>query len=253
MANNNTKHMPYTYLLGWSSLNKWYYGVRFSTKCSPDDLCKTYFTSSKYVKEFMIYNGMPDVIEIRKTFKEINKARDWEYKVLTKINAIYDEKWLNKTNNKSISNEFKFNSKGKIWINNGIKEKYIPKNSNLPAGWLVGRTKKTIVRRKNVVSEETRKKISEANKGRKKPEGFGEIVRRNTLGIKRSKETIQKIKESKKGLASRVLTWKFILNDKEIIIVNLKKYCRENNLNVSCMADVYYGRQKQHRNYKKVL
>lgn len=26
-------NQPYTYLIGWSKLNKWYYGVRYSKKC----------------------------------------------------------------------------------------------------------------------------------------------------------------------------------------------------------------------------
>lgn len=32
---------------------------------------------------------------------------------------------------------------------------------------------------------------------------------------------------------------------------NLKKFCSENNLSYSCMLDVYYGKQKCHKGYKK--
>lgn len=54
--------MFYTYLVGWNKLNKWYYGVRFSDKADPIELWKTYFTSSKRVKEFRLENGEPDII-----------------------------------------------------------------------------------------------------------------------------------------------------------------------------------------------
>lgn len=92
----------YTYLLGWTSHNKYYYGVRYAKKANPADLWTTYFTSSKYVKEFCSLNGDPDIIEIRKTFKDKNKAMLWEHKVLKRLNASKNEKWLNKTDNISI-------------------------------------------------------------------------------------------------------------------------------------------------------
>ena len=93
---------PYTYLIGWSKLNIWYYGVRYSKNCDPNDLWKTYFTSSKSVKKFTLENGNPDIIQIRKTFKDKNSAIIWESRVLTKLNVIHKEEWLNKTNNKAI-------------------------------------------------------------------------------------------------------------------------------------------------------
>lgn len=93
-------NQPYTYLIGWSKLNKWYYGCRFAKGCSPSDLWKTYFTSSKYVKRFREENGEPDIIEIRKTFDCVEKAGLWESKVLRRLAVINDEKWLNKTTNK---------------------------------------------------------------------------------------------------------------------------------------------------------
>lgn len=97
--------MSYTYLLGWSKLNKFYYGVRFAKNCQPSDLFVTYFTSSKYVKEFIKNNGNPDIIQIRKTFESSDKARLWENRVLKKMQVIKDVRWLNKTDNLSISVE----------------------------------------------------------------------------------------------------------------------------------------------------
>lgn len=89
--------LPYTYLIGWSSHNMWYYGVRYASKCHPSDLWKTYFTSSEYVKEFRIKYGEPDVISIRKVFDSANKARLHEHKVLTRLNAATRSDFLNRS------------------------------------------------------------------------------------------------------------------------------------------------------------
>lgn len=88
---------PYTYLIGWSKLNLFYYGVRFSKNCHPDDLFKTYFTSSSEVKKIIIEHGNPNIIQIRKTFESAERARLWEHKVLTRMKVASDEKWINKT------------------------------------------------------------------------------------------------------------------------------------------------------------
>jgi hypothetical protein len=96
IAAMNNIYTPYTYLIGWSEHRIYYYGVRFSKKCHPSDLWKTYFTSSKYVKQFREEHGEPDIIQIRKTFKDSKSAILWEEKVLKRINAIKSEMWLNK-------------------------------------------------------------------------------------------------------------------------------------------------------------
>ena len=88
----------YTYLIGWTKHNKWYYGARWSHYAKPEDLWTTYFTSSKYVKEFRKLYSEPDVIEIRKIFETKEKCRLWEEHVIRKLNIVRDEKWLNKGN-----------------------------------------------------------------------------------------------------------------------------------------------------------
>lgn len=64
---------PYTYLIGWSNLNKYYYGVRYKKDCEPNDLWVLYFTSSQEVQEYRAIYGDPDVIQVRKTFKTKEK------------------------------------------------------------------------------------------------------------------------------------------------------------------------------------
>jgi hypothetical protein len=104
--NSKSIYTPYTYLLGWSKLNKWYYGGRwakesnclYETGCHPDDFWKTYFTSSKPVDDFIIKHGQPDVIQIRKTFNNADDCIEWESKVLKSVKAAQRETFLNGCN-----------------------------------------------------------------------------------------------------------------------------------------------------------
>lgn len=87
--------MGYTYLIGWSHLDKWYYGVRFAKGCSLDDLWTKYFTSSNQVKKFRELHGEPDVVSIRKVFTDKTKAQSWERRVLLRMKVVKSPRWLN--------------------------------------------------------------------------------------------------------------------------------------------------------------
>lgn len=93
---------PYTYLIGWPEHNKWYYGVRYANNCHPSDLWNPYKTSSKTVQEYISLYGDPSIKQIRRVFLCKDSARIWENKVLKKLNVVFEDKWLNKTDNKSI-------------------------------------------------------------------------------------------------------------------------------------------------------
>ncbi len=88
-----TDRTPYTYRIGWTKLNLWYYGVRYAKKCHPSDLWVKYFTSSNNVKRHRKIYGEPDIFEIRKVFDSIEKAQIWENNILNRIK--YDQKYLN--------------------------------------------------------------------------------------------------------------------------------------------------------------
>lgn len=112
-------YQPYTYLIGWSTYNKWYYGVRFAKNCHPEELWVSYFTSSKHVKKFRKDYGEPDIIQVRKRFSDSVSARIHEEKVLVRMNVINEDKWLNKTNNKSIDSKIvSYNQR--LRVKNGI-------------------------------------------------------------------------------------------------------------------------------------
>ena len=100
----NYSGTPYTYLIGWSKQNKFYYGVRYARNCDPSELWVTYKTSSKHVKNFISKHGNPDIIQIRKTFNTPDAARLWEHKVLRRLKVTSNDKYINQTDNISIQN-----------------------------------------------------------------------------------------------------------------------------------------------------
>jgi hypothetical protein len=89
--------IPYTYLVGWSTLDVWYYGVRYAKKCHPDDLWSIYFTSSKRVATIRKKYGEPDIIQVRKIFSNPEAALLWEQKVLRRLKVIKNKRWLNQS------------------------------------------------------------------------------------------------------------------------------------------------------------
>lgn len=88
----------YTYLIGWSNIDIWYYGVRLGNNRMPsDDLWQKYFTSSKLIKKYREKLGEPDIVEVRKTFRNNKDAINWEIKVLKRLQVLKKDKWLNRS------------------------------------------------------------------------------------------------------------------------------------------------------------
>jgi hypothetical protein len=86
---------PFTYLVGWSQHQRFYYGVRYAIDAHPDSLWTTYFTSSKPVQEFTTLYGAPDIIQIRRTFIAGDQARKWERTVLRRLRVVQKPQFLN--------------------------------------------------------------------------------------------------------------------------------------------------------------
>lgn len=87
----------YTYLLGWSKLDSWYYGCRWSENCDPSDLWVIYKTSSKHVKNFTKEHGDPDIIQVRKIFgDDVIGVQLYEHKVLKRMKVDTDIRWINR-------------------------------------------------------------------------------------------------------------------------------------------------------------
>jgi hypothetical protein len=115
-------NIPYTYLIGWTKLNVWYYGRRTAKDCHPDEFWVTYFTSSIEVDKFRALHGDPDVKQIRQIFTDIDytaritKCVNWEASVIDKIGAVKSKHWLN-------GHGSKFDTTGTLWWNNGVTNK----------------------------------------------------------------------------------------------------------------------------------
>ena len=87
----------YTYHICWSDTNIHYYGVRGTIATPEDDFWKQYFTSSKYVKQYRLDNGEPDIIQIRREFGDNRAAAlKWEKTVLTRLGVVKSANWLNR-------------------------------------------------------------------------------------------------------------------------------------------------------------
>lgn len=168
-------YTPYTYLIGWSKHKLWYYGVRYAKSfhqkclyesgCHPDELWKTYFTSSIRVSNLRKKYGEPDIIQVRKTFTCASKAQLWEIKVLRRINAMTSDNWLNN----SIPGIFNMTEEIKTKISNSNKK---PKPADFGG------------------------KISSARKGMKFTEAHRENIRNANIGKKQSAETKTKRRDS---------------------------------------------------------
>jgi len=136
--------VPYTYLIGWSKIDRWYYGSEYKKSAHPSNLWTKYFTSSKWVKYARAFHGEPNVIEVRKIFDSVDKCREWEHKVLKKMKVVKSDRWLNRTDNKSFDPEdCKISGK---------------ENKGKKHSWLINYNKNRIL------SKETLNKMSEKRK-----------------------------------------------------------------------------------------
>ena len=184
------KTIPFTYLIKHISTNKYYYGVRFKKGCHPNDLWTKYFTSSKKVKYLIKKYGKKSFkFEIRRTFKKVQQAINWENKVLKKMKVIYKDNFLNLTDNKCINPKYlsKINKgKNNPWYNKKHTKESIEK------------IRLASLNRRH--TKESIEKIRLANIGKKLSKKIKEKIRlavignTNRIGKKHSKETIKKLR-----------------------------------------------------------
>jgi len=200
---------PYTYLIRHRRTGKVYYGFRSANKVVPsEDLWKHYFTSSPKVQQLIADTGTDSFdVEVRKVFETKEQAVAWEAKVLRRCKVLHDDRWLNQNvagyivpteesrkkisdfhKGKAKSQEHKQNlsnsQKGKPKLNSKNQTpEYRELMSKLKSGTGNGRYGKK-------VSEETRRKISEAKKGKQ--------VAHNK-GVPMSEEQKQKLRTKMTG------------------------------------------------------
>lgn len=173
---------PYTYLIRHRPTGKVYYGFRCANRVDPqEDLWKHYFTSSPKVQELIEETGVDSFdTEIRRVFETKEQAVSWETRVLSRCKVLHDERWINQNiagyivpteeSRKKISNYHKDKPKSeehKEKIRQGnIGKKKPPRNEEYKSLMSKLKTGKGNARYGVEVSEETRRKISEAKKGK---------------------------------------------------------------------------------------
>lgn len=215
--------MFYTYLVGWSTHDRWYYGCQYKNGADPSKLWNGYYTSSKIVKRMVKSHGQPDVIQIRRTFKCPKRARYWEHRLLRRINASQSIRWLNLKNGygdnkvgiadipKTTKDANKPNNRfGLKWYNNGKAEIKVRDHPGL--GWNIGRLwspsddqrklsskihKGNSYNKGKTQSAESNAKRSQSLKGRILTAEHKHKISIAHTGKIISEETIQKTKESK--------------------------------------------------------
>lgn len=279
-----TERIPYTYLIGWSILDKWYYGVRYSKKANPNDLWKTYFTSSKVVKEFIKEAGNPDIIQIRKIFNCHIKAKNHEDKVLRRLKVNKNDKWLN-IKSDSFKNLNVDSVRRLTGLDNPI-HKYLSDENNRKSfsekiskavKLSLGKSEKAKIARlfnierlktnnpgKNP-SEETRRKLSAIRKGKLKPEMCGV---NNPLYNRRVfyEQTIEWQNERRNNISKERFSEVYYCEECDRIIkttANWYKHLRSNKHNLtddiiktkymySSITDDIIRRIEENKNIKKV-
>lgn len=92
---------PYTYLIKFKPTGQCYYGVRSKNVklnlLPEEDLMIHYQTSSQYIRELIEQHGIENFEwEIRKTFDTIEQAVHWEARVLRRCKVLENDIWLNK-------------------------------------------------------------------------------------------------------------------------------------------------------------
>lgn len=186
---------PFTYLIGWSKHNTYYYGAKYSKDANTLQLMTTYMTSSDKVKNFILLNGMPDIIQIRRIFNSVNKCRAWEERVLKRMKVRTSEKWLNQTDRQGLPPRYNCNN----WNGKKMSEESKAKISKALSG-----KKHTDQHKLNnskaqsgkVLKEETKENISKSLKGKTKSSEHKQAISKALKGRIISDEAKRKLKET---------------------------------------------------------
>lgn len=209
-------NVPYTYLIGWPELDRWYYGVRYAQNCDPSDFWISYFTSSDVVKKFRAEHGDPPIREIRKKFTGINritKSREWETRVLKKLKVLLKETWLNNNDSpappiiKRYGNDNimrRPEQRQRMRINNptnrqDVREKISQSNAGKPPTFTGTHTDKT----KNLMKQRWVERKNSGWIAAKRTEEQNKAVSQKLKGRSMSPESISKMKNTIKSKGDR--------------------------------------------------
>jgi hypothetical protein len=95
-------YSPYFYIIQHINSGKYYAGVKYAENANPDQFMKFngYQTSSNIIKQIIIEEGIDSfVIRKIKVFETGEEALDYESKFLKRVNAAFNDNFLNRSNN----------------------------------------------------------------------------------------------------------------------------------------------------------
>lgn len=198
-----------------------YIGKR-ECKCLPEE-------DIKYFGSFTDKTFKPTQKIILKTFDSVEDALEVE-------SILHDFYEIDK--NPHFANRARQTSKKFYYIN--PSENMLGENN--PAKRPEVRKKISDSAKKRVLSEETRRKISSSNMGKKSPKGM--------LGKKLTEEQRQKVREKKVARDNKI--WNIKDPEGKIHTTNnLKYFCNLNNLTDSAMHHVISGKRKHHKGWTR--
>jgi hypothetical protein len=175
-------YTPFTYRITFKPTGQSYYGVRTRKNCYPNELWTQYFTSSKQVKQLIAEFGTSAFdFEIRKTFTTKQEAILWEHRVLTRLDVVNNDKWLNE------------NVGGKLFVSKDTLTEEHKRKVSLSQ---LGKKRKPYKRHKG---EHGNKGRPAHNKGKPMSEEQKSLLSKIRSGGKSSEETKAKISAGLRG------------------------------------------------------
>ena len=93
---------PYFYIIQHISSGRYYAGVKYAKDSNPDNLLKFngYQTSSDIIKQIILEEGLEAfIIRKIKIFETAEKALAYELRFLKRVNAAFNDSFLNRSNN----------------------------------------------------------------------------------------------------------------------------------------------------------
>ena len=162
---------PYTYYVLHIPTGKKYYGSKYGKSSDPELFWKPggYFTSSEKVKKLIEEYGMDSFkAEVRKVFETPEQALNYEYKFLKKVKALFNKDWLNENLG---GEKFRYFGPASEKTKEKMRARKMTLESNL---------KRSLSQKGKIISEETRKKMSEVQKNRPKDQ---EEARRDKIRV----------------------------------------------------------------------
>lgn len=203
----NKTFKPYVYCVTFKITGHRYIGVRFAKKCYVGDILEKYFTSSSIVHKLINLYGKDEFsAKVLKVFDSPVEAVNYERRLLLKINAAKNEKFLNESNAGTMHCNLDYitkMNKNKQYFTNGTKTIWLPEyvvldsRFKLPEGFYPGKHYR--------ITEETKLKISNTNKA-------NGVMPKNCKN-KKTKEHIEKLVDSRKEKMVIMKTRKWVTNE----------------------------------------